>query len=234
MEFLVFILALGLGGIAAWQIFNWTYARKLKDNRSNELKVESNILLDKIEKVFKVIMTEGYFTEIYDHNSSKDLLGLGLFQSNKKALVIAKAKVSIGFDFAKMESHRDEYSRKLIIDKFPDAEILSIDTDYKFYDINQGWLHKFNNEDYTEILTEAKKMMQVKAKESDLPAIAHKQMNVMMTQLASAMNWEIDIKVPTKLIEKTAKSRSFIEFDKIEKLETKSRTTPEPTQRGFV
>ena len=48
------------------------------------------------------------------------------------------------------------------------------------------------------------------------------------------MNWEIDIKVPTKLIEKTAKSRSFIEFDKIEKLETKSRTTPEPTQRGFV
>jgi hypothetical protein len=59
-------------------------------------------------------------------------------------------------------------------------------------------------------------------------------MNVMMTQLASAMNWEIDIKISDKLIEKTAKNRSFIEFDEIEKLETKSKTTPEPTHRGFV
>lgn len=232
MEFLVFIIALGLGGIAAWQIFNWMYARKLKDNRSNELKIESTILLDKIEKVFKVIMTEGYFTEIYDHNSSKDLLGLGLFQSNKKALVIAKAKVSIGFDFAKMESHRDEYSRKLIIDKFPTAEILSIDTDYKFYDINQGWLHKFNNEDYTEILTEAKKMMQVKAQESDLPAIAHKQMNVMMTQLASSMNWEIDVRTE-KLLPKS--NRSFLEFDEIEKIGTTTQpTASEVTPKGFL
>ncbi len=231
MEFLVFIIALFLGGIAAWQIFNWMYARKLKDNRSNELKIESTILLDKIEKVFKVIMTEGYFTEIYDHNSSKDLLGLGLFQSNKKALVIAKAKVSIGFDFAKMESHRDDYSRKLIIDKFPAAEILSIDTDYKFYDINQGWLHKFNNEDYTEILTAAKKMMQVKAQESDLPAIAHKQMNVMMTQVAAAMNWEIDIRTE-KLLPKS--NRSFLEFDEIEKLAIKDQNPPETSVRGFL
>lgn len=228
MELIIFVLALGLGGIAAWQIFNWVYARKLKDNRSKELKVESSILLDKIEKVFKVIMTEGYFTEIYDHNSSKDLLGLGLFQSNKKALVIAKAKVSIGFNFAKMETHRDDYARKLIIDKFPEAEILSIDTDYKFYDIAQGWLHKFNNEDYTEILTEAKKMMQVKAIESDLPQIARKQMNVMITQLASAMNWEIEVNYE-KLLKEVKPKRSFIEFDEIEKLNPKNNPEQEPS-----
>lgn len=228
MELLIFVLALGLGGIAAWQIFNWVYARKLKDGRTKELKIESSILLDKIEKVFKVIMTEGYFTEIYDHNSSKDLLGLGLFQSNKKALVIAKAKVSIGFDFAKMETHRDEYSRKLMIDKFPEAEILSIDTDYKFYDIAQGWLHKFNNEDYTEILNEAKKMMQAKAIESELPQIARKQMDVMITQLASAMNWEVEVN-SAKLLKEVKPQKSFIEFNEIEKLHTKNTTSEEPS-----
>lgn len=217
MDFIPFILALALGGVAAWQIFNWMYAKKLKDGRAKELRIESSVLLDKIEKVFKVIMTEGYFTEIYDHNSSKDLLGLGIFQSNKKALVIAKAKVSIGFDFAKMKFHHEEYSRKLIIDEFPDAEILSIDTDYKFYDINQGWLHKFNNEDYTDILTQAKKMMQEKALESDLPQISTKQMNVMMTQLAASMNWEIDMKAVEKQKELSAKN-DYVNFKEIKSL----------------
>ena len=68
MEFLIFIIALAMGGIAAWQIFNWMYGKKLKDNKEN-IRIESNVLLERIEKVFKVVLAEGYFTEIYDHNS---------------------------------------------------------------------------------------------------------------------------------------------------------------------
>ena len=98
MEFMLFIIALVMGGIASWQIFNWMYSKKLNDNKET-LKAESNILLERIEKVFKVVLAEGYFTEIYDHNSQKEILGL--FKSSNKALVIAKAKVSVGFDFSK-------------------------------------------------------------------------------------------------------------------------------------
>jgi hypothetical protein len=191
MEIIIFILALGLGAIAAWQIFNWMYGKKLKD-QSEEIRVESNVLLERIEKVFKVVLAEGYFTEIYDHNSKKEYLGL--FKTNKKALVIAKAKVAVGFDFSKMKFKRDENSRKLIIEEFPPAEVLSIDTDYKFYDINQGFFDKFNTDDYTQILTDAKKQMQLKAIESDLPKIANKQIGLMMNQLAASMNWEVDTK----------------------------------------
>lgn len=191
MELIGFVIALALGGIAAWQIFNWIYGKKLKGEKEKELRIESNTLLERIEKVFKVVVAEGYFTEIYDHTSKKDLFGLGLIQSNKKALVIAKAKVSMGFDFSKMKSHHDELSRKLIIDEFPAPEILSIDTDYKFYDINEGWLHKFKHDEYTEILNQAKKMMMEKAYESDLPQIANRQIAVMVKQIAASMNWEI-------------------------------------------
>ncbi|NBA86574.1 DUF4230 domain-containing protein [Emticicia sp. CRIBPO] len=197
MEFLLFFLALVLGGIAAWQVFNWMYGKKLKDNKE-ELRVESNILLERIEKVFKVVLAEGYFTEIYDHNSKKDFFGL--FKSNKKALVIAKAKVAVGFDFGAMKFRKEEGTRKLIIEEFPPAQIIAIDTDYKFYDINQGFLHKFNNEDYTSILNEAKKLMQEKAFESDLPNIANKQIGLMMNQLAASMNWEIDMKNTLRLL----------------------------------
>ncbi len=191
MEFLLFIIALVVGSLASWQIFNWVYGKKIKDN-SESIRLESHVLLERIEKVFKVVLAEGYFTEIYDHNSKKEFWGL--FKSSNKALVVAKAKVSVGYDFSKMKFSRENTERKLVIEEFAPAEILSVDTDYKFYDLNQGLLSKFNNEDYTAILAEAKKMMQEKAQESDLPQIAANQVKVMMKQLAASMNWELDIK----------------------------------------
>lgn len=191
MDFLFFISALGVGGIAAWQVFNWIYGKKIRDNRE-QLRRESTLLLERIEKVFKVVVAEGYFTEIYDHSSKKDFWGL--FKINKKALVVSRAKVSVGFDFSKMKVRRDETTRKLIVEEFPQAEVLSIDTDYKFYDIDQGWLNKFSHEDYTNILNEAKKLMQEKALDSDLPKVANRQVGLMMNQLAASVNWEIDYK----------------------------------------
>lgn len=191
MEFLLFLVAIAIGGIAAWQIFNWMYGKKLRDNKE-ELRQESTLLLERIEKVFKVVMAEGYFTEIYDHSSKKEFMGF--FKVNKKALVVSRAKVSVGFDFGKMKVKRDETTRKLVVEQFPEAEILSIDTDYKFYDIDQGWLNKFNHEDYTNILNEAKKVMQDKALTSDLPRVANRQVGLMMNQLAASMNWEVEFK----------------------------------------
>jgi hypothetical protein len=190
MESLLLIIALAIGGLAAWQIFSWRYNVN-KRKKKELIASESNILLERIEKVFKVILAEGYFSEIYDHSHTKDFWGI--FEANKKALIVAKAKVSIGCDFSKMKWRVEEGTRKIYIEEFPSAEVLSIDPDYKFYDINQGLLAKFKTDDYTKILNEAKELMLVKAMESDLPASADRQIKVMMNQLASAMNWELDI-----------------------------------------
>lgn len=192
MDVLFFLLALAIGGIASWQIFNWVYGKRLRtDTQLN--KQEATVLLERIEKVFKVVLAEGYFTEIYDHQSKKE--HFGLFKTNKKALVVAKAKVMVGFDFAKFKTYKDLESKKLIVEHFPEPEVLSIDTDYKFYDIEQGWLNKFSTEDYTNLLTEAKKTMQDKALSGDLPRIANQQVQVMITQLAAAMNWDVEYKM---------------------------------------
>ncbi len=190
MTVFVFLIAVVVGGIAAWQIFTWVYGNKLRDN-SDKIRQESTVLLERIEKVCKVVVAEGYFSEIYDHNSHQEFL---LFwNTHKKALIVTRAKVSVGFDFAKMKTRRDPTSRKLIIEQMPPAEVLSIDTDYKFYDINQGWLGKFKHEEYTEMLSEAKRIMNEKALSSDLPAIANRQVNVMINQLAATMNWELEL-----------------------------------------
>lgn len=206
MESILFILALAIGGIATWQIFSWRHG--VNKRRKHELlQTESTVLLERIEKVFKVVLAEGYFSEIYDHNSRRSFWGV--FEANKKALIIAKAKVAVGYDFSKLEWRRDEKSKKIYIEQFPEPEILSVDPEYKFYDINQGFLHKFNNEDYTKILNEARDLMKNKAMESDLPQIAERQINLMMQQLAASMNWELQIKeraLPQKSIKETVRS----------------------------
>lgn len=189
MDFLIFIMAMLIGGVAAWQTFYWYYTKKLQ-NPKQDVSADSLVLLERIEKVFKVVLAEGYFTEIYDHNTKKDFLGI--FKTNSKALVVAKAKVSVGYDFSKMRFRRDHNSRTLVIEHFAEPDIISIDTDYKFYDINQGILNKFGNEDYTEILVEAKKLMQEKAQQSELPQIAEKQIQLMMQQLCASVGWQLE------------------------------------------
>ncbi|MBC3786565.1 DUF4230 domain-containing protein [Spirosoma utsteinense] len=163
-------------------------------NRSGitDVRRDSVILLERIEKVFKVVMAEGYFSEIYNYQDQKKILYL--LNDPKKAMVIAKSKVLVGFDFAKVRFRAAENGEKtLVIEAFPEPEVLSIDTDYKFYDIQAGYLNHFSGEDYTKILDEAKQAMNDRAMQSDLPKIANNQIQYMMYQLASSMGWQLQL-----------------------------------------
>lgn len=188
MDFLtvVLLLLVGAGGGVA-------LANALR-KRSGETDVQrdSVLLLERIEKVFKVVMAEGYFSEIYNYQDQKKILYL--LNDPKKAMVIAKSKVLVGFDFAKVRFRQPtDDSKLLVIESFPEPEVLSIDTDYRFYDIQAGYLNHFSGEDYTRILDEAKQAMNERAMQSDLPKIANNQIQYMMYQLAGSMGWHLQL-----------------------------------------
>ncbi|MCK8490797.1 MULTISPECIES: DUF4230 domain-containing protein [Spirosoma] len=188
MDFLttVLLLLVGVGGGAA--LANALRSRSGVTN----VRHESTLLLERIEKVFKVVMAEGYFSEIYNYQDQKKILYL--LNDPKKAMVIAKSKVLVGFDFSKVRIRPSENGeKKLIIEAFPKPEVLSIDTDYKFYDIQAGILNHFSGADYTQILDEAKRAMNERALQSDLPKIANNQIQYMMYQLASSMGWQLQL-----------------------------------------
>jgi flagellar basal body-associated protein FliL len=188
---LFFLITLALGAAAGAGFFYWKSGKLTATKHTTQ---NSTILLERIEKVFKVVMTEGYFTEIFDYQDHKEFWYV--FKNSKKALLIAKAKVLVGFDFSKMRCRLDDTTKKMIIEYFPEPEVLSIDTDYKFYDIENGLMNKFNSDDYTNLLNEAKTAMNEKALNSDLPRIANNQVQVMMFQLAASMNWQIEMQLP--------------------------------------
>lgn len=188
MDFLTtfLLLLVGAGGGAA--LANTVRKRTGISN----VRRDSVLLLERIEKVFKVVMAEGYFSEIYNYQDQKKILYV--LNDPKKAMVIAKAKVLVGFDFAKVRFRTsDNGDKKLIIESFPEPEVLSIDTDYTFYDIQAGILNHFSGGDYTQILDEAKQAMNERAMQSDLPKIANNQIQYMMYQLASSMGWQLQL-----------------------------------------
>src|SRR6218665_2710580 len=97
MDFLttVLLLLVGAGGGVA-------LANTLRKSGASTTDVQrdSVLLLERIEKVFKVVMAEGYFSEIYNYQDQKKILYL--LNDPKKAMIIAKSKVLVGFDFAKV------------------------------------------------------------------------------------------------------------------------------------
>jgi hypothetical protein len=218
---LFFIITLLLGGGVGYGLFFFTNRKNAQIERTTK---SATILLERIEKVFKVVMAEGYFTEIFDYKDDKKFLYL--FKNSKKALVIAKAKVLVGFDFGKMRFHIDETTNKMVIEYFPEPEVLSIDTDYKFYDIENGIWNRFSHEDYTNLLVDAKQAMNEKALSGDLPRIANNQVQFMIYQLASSMDWKIDMQLPE------ANRKQLEQFNKYEEVKAEPKILGEDEGAG--
>ncbi|MBO0930706.1 DUF4230 domain-containing protein [Fibrella aquatilis] len=190
MDFLNTLLLLTVG--VAGGVGLTTFLRRKTQAPVTDVRHESTLLLERIEKVFKVVMAEGYFSEIYNYQDQKKILYV--FNDPKKAMIIAKSKVLVGFDFQKVRFRLPESGDKtLVVEAFPAPEILSVDTDYKFYDIQSGILNYFDSETYTGILEDAKQAMQARAMDSDLPRIANNQIQYMMYQLAGSMGWALQL-----------------------------------------
>ena len=151
--------------------------------------VSGQTVLEKVERVFKVILVEGYFSEIYDYKQTQHFLEL--IPVTKKALLIVNAKVMVGYDFRKLRMEIDEQSRELRLLELPEPEVLSIDPEVKYYNVEDNILNKFSTSDLTRIQQEAKGIILERARQSDLPQIARNQVRTLLLEMAEWKNWKI-------------------------------------------
>ena len=114
MDFLTTVLLLLVGAGGGIALANTLRKR----SGITSVQRDSVLLLERIEKVFKVVMAEGYFSEIYNYQDQKKILYV--LNDPKKAMIIAKSKVLVGFDFSKVRFRTtDNGEKKLVIDSFP-------------------------------------------------------------------------------------------------------------------
>jgi Protein of unknown function (DUF4230) len=154
------------------------------------IKESSHTIVESIKKVFKVVCAEGHFNEMYDYEETKQILSF--LPSTKKALVIIKAKVLIGFDFDQCVWETNEATKKISLVSFPQPQILSIEPDYKYYNMENGIFNKFSKEDLMDIHAQGKKQIEIAAHKSDLPKIASEQLKTLITEMLHSKNWSLE------------------------------------------
>ncbi|QCE40444.1 DUF4230 domain-containing protein [Psychroserpens sp. NJDZ02] len=110
---------------------------------------EHSALIEKqISNVGKLVVTEGYFSDAYSYKSSKALFAN--LTSDKQALVIVNAEVTVAYDLSKIEFEIDSINKILKIKSIPKEE-LKIYPQLEYYDVESGYLNAFNHDDYNKI-----------------------------------------------------------------------------------
>ncbi len=163
------------------------YTQKKKTSR---ITMDSKTLMNNIEKVFKVALAEGTYSDIFDYKSERSRF-FNLFKTKQKALLISEARVLVGYDFAKVRFAVDEPNLRVNIIEFPSPEVLAIDPEYKFYDADSGIFNRLDKEDYSAMVNDAKSRIGQKALESELPKFAANQMKSLLTNIDDNTRWRL-------------------------------------------
>ncbi len=117
----------------------------------------------------------------------------------------------MGFDLTKIKMDSDPEKKTIYLTDFPQPQVLSIETDFNYYDKSEGWANYFTSDDLTEASRNAKQHIIDKIPESGLLDTARKEALTaiqMMEGLAGTIGWKLDysslvleMKQPIKQIE---------------------------------
>jgi hypothetical protein len=183
---LIYVMGLLLAIALSIYLTRWWY-------RSNDPKTitESQVLLEQVKNVSKLVTVEGFFSEIYSEEDTKNYY---LFSSTKKALLKVKAKVSAGYDLSNMKIDADPQSKTLRISNIPEATIISIEPEVSFYDIESGYFNPFTKEDISRLNKKAVDTIRFQAVNSPFMESVKRQgvKNFdALHMLAQSMGWKI-------------------------------------------
>lgn len=184
------LLGLFLGAIITYWVMRYMKLQKSKD----QTHAQSTILMEKIRKVWKLITVEGEFAEIYHYENTKERF-MSMVSSKKKAVLLINAKAYVGFDLSRIKMEAITEKKTIKLTDFPDPEVLSLETDLRYYDKKDGLFNKFDSSDLTEVNVKAKDHVLEKIPESGLLDTARSEAleAVLLVQnIVETIGWSLD------------------------------------------
>ncbi|GJM31647.1 MAG: hypothetical protein DHS20C18_06480 [Saprospiraceae bacterium] len=194
---LVLFFIVGIG------ISRWYY----QSEQEQVSRSQSTVLLEKVQRVCKLVTVEGSFLEHYDETMDRQLtLYLPLpstWSFSKTAFLEVQGKVMVGYDMEKITITVDSTHKKLILSNLPQPQILSIDHSIRYKNLEESFFNHFTPEDYTQLNRNAKEVLSKKATEAGLLEKAEEQGNEMLSVIrfmAEAIGWEVELEHETGLV----------------------------------
>ncbi len=177
--------------IAITVLFTFKYCGDKKEDKM-VLQESSMLIQEQIKNVGKLVVTEGHFSEVFNYKNSKEIFGQ-YFTSDKKALVVVNADVTIAYDLSKMEYKIDEVTKTLTIIRIPEEEI-KISPDFEYYDVQSDFLNPFEAKDYNAIKETVKQSLMKKVEASDLKTNAKNRLISELSKfymLTNSLGWTL-------------------------------------------
>jgi hypothetical protein len=172
-------------------LFTFKYCGDKKEDKM-VLQESSALIQEQIKNVGKLVVTEGHFSEVFNYKNSKEIFGQ-YFTSDKKALVVVNADVTIAYDLSKIEYKIDEATKTLTILSIPEEEI-KISPDFEYYDVQSDFLNPFEANDYNAIKETVKQSLMRKVEASDLKTNAKNRLISELSKfyiLTNSLGWTL-------------------------------------------
>lgn len=160
--------------------------------------ISSTVLLERVRPVLKLVTVEGDFSELYTYRSSDATFDwmkrFSPFQ--KKAILRVKGRASVGYDLEGLDLRIDEESRTVTLMGMGKPNLLSLEHDVDYFDIEAGTFTSFSAADHTRINAQAKELIRGKVPSSGLYEAAEAQRNEMLMVLRSVIEnsgWHFEL-----------------------------------------
>lgn len=161
------------------------------DNSSIEY--NTNLIQQQINNVGKLIVTEGHFSEVLTYRDTKGYI-LNMLTSEKKALIIVNAEVTVAYDLRQVTYDIDKENKVITIKDIPKEEI-KIHPDIKFYSIEHGTPNPFTGDDYNKINKTVRENLKKKIAASTLKTNAQNRLISELSKiliLTNSLGWTLE------------------------------------------
>lgn len=164
------------------------YDKKEEKHQQEEVKV----MLNGINNLSKLVVSEGNFSEIYSFSDTKKYF-YNYIEFQKKAVLSVNAKVEVGYDLSKLGIQIDSVEKKIIINKVPKEEVV-IAPDIKYYDLKESQFNSFSSEELNKLNEKAiekiKETVNVTALKKEAKTRLFEELSKIY-QLSKIYNWKV-------------------------------------------
>jgi len=129
-----------------------------KKDLSNNKKEQTQLILNEIKNVSKLVVVESSFTQMYNYENSKYFL-IEQFSFDKKVILVVNANIQISYDLSKMKIETDPIHKKVILNYIPKEEIF-ISPKISYFDFEQSTFNTFTKDELNKV--HAKSIQKIK------------------------------------------------------------------------
>ena len=165
---------------------------EFKKQDNSTIDYNSNLIQQQIVNVGKLIVTEGYYSQVLTYKDQEKYF-MNMISFEKKALIIVNSDVTVAYDLRQMKYDINEKDKTITILYIPKEEI-KINPNIQFYDVEQSKLNPFTGEDYNKINKSVRRTLVNKIEKSSLKTNAQNRLVSELSKLlilTNTMGWKL-------------------------------------------